>query len=320
MKILKILGIIIVIPFAAVAVFSLVSVVNHKSQLRKEAQEFYPAESVVEVNHKKIHVFLEGEGDLTLVFMAGHGTSSPVIDFKPLWSRMSDHYRIAVVERSGYGWSETSNTPRDLATVLAETRTALELSGENGPYVLIPHSMAGLEAVYRAQKYPGEVAAIIGLDPLTPEAFDVLPEPEKKQLYAMVLVSRIGLSRYIPDSDVEHYLPIMKSEELTEKDRQEYLAAFYRSAYSKDMLREVDYLQANAEKVAEKEVPASIPMYLFISEGQEETAKGWQAASLDFFSKIQHGKHRLLPAGHYVHYDQPEVIAEEAKAFLEEIK
>lgn len=320
MKFIKILGIIAVIPFAAAAVFSLVSVVNHNHQLRKEAQEFYPSENMVEVNDKMIRVFLAGEGDPTLVFMAGHGTSSPVIDFKPLWSRMSKHNRIAVVERSGYGWSEVSNTSRDLDTVLAETRAALKLSGEAGPYVLIPHSMAGLEAVYWAQKYPGEVAAILGLDPLTPQAYDVLPEPEKKQLSAMVLVSRIGFSRFMPASDVGQYLPIMQLEELTEEDRQEYLAAFYRSAFSKDMLREIDDLQANAEKVAGQDVPASIPMYFFISEGQEEIAKGWRAASLDFLSKIQLGKHRLLPAGHYLHYDHPELIAEEAQAFLEEVR
>lgn len=320
MKFLKILGFLVLIPIAAAAVFSLVSGVNHKSQLRKEAQEFYPSDRVVEVNDKKVHVFLAGDGDLTLVFMAGHGTSSPVIDFKPLWSRMSDHYRIAVVERSGYGWSESSNTSRDLDTVLAETRTALKLSGEDGPYVLVPHSMAGLEAVYWAQNYPGEVKAILGLDPLTPQAFEVLPEPGKKQLYVMALISRIGFSRYMPDSDVEQYLPIMKIEELTEKDKREYLAAFYRSAFSKDMLREIDDLQANAEKVAEQDVPASIPMYFFLSEGQEATVEGWQAASLDFLSKIQHGKHRLLSAGHYLHYDQQELIVEEARAFLGEIK
>lgn len=51
--------------------------------------------------------------------------------------RMIDKYRIAVVEKSGYSWSETSNSPRDIDTMLEETRKALELSGEKGPYVLV---------------------------------------------------------------------------------------------------------------------------------------------------------------------------------------
>jgi len=87
-----------------------------------------------------------------------------------------DRYRIAVVEKSGYGWSERCNSSRDIGTMLEETRKALDLSGENGPYVLFPHSMSGLEAIYWAQKYPDEVIAIIEMDPTTPGSIEVLPD------------------------------------------------------------------------------------------------------------------------------------------------
>lgn len=144
---------------------------------------------MVDVNGKMVHVYTEGEGDLTLVFMAGHGTSYPTLDFKPLWMRMVDNYRIAVVEKSGYGWSETSNTPRDLDTTLEETRLALEMAGEKSPYVLIPHSMSGLEAIYWAQKHPDEIKAIIGFDPLKHEAFEVMAKPNKNQWFPMFFIS-----------------------------------------------------------------------------------------------------------------------------------
>ena len=47
--------------------------------------------------------------------------------------------------------------------MLNEVRQGLSLAGESGPYILFPHSMSGLEAVYWAQQYPDEVTAIIGL-------------------------------------------------------------------------------------------------------------------------------------------------------------
>ncbi len=319
MRVLKVFGIVILVPFVVIAILLMASTINHKSQLRKEAKEYFPSGSMVRVDGKELHVYSEGEGDLTLVFMPGHGTSNPTLDFKPLWMRMIDDYRIAVVERPGYGWSEPSNSPRDIDTMLEETRKALELSGERGPYVLFPHSMSGLEAIYWAQKYPDEVRAIVGLDPCTPEALDVLPEPNKTQLYAMYIVSRIGLSRYMPDSEVEAYFPLIKSEDLTEEDKREYLAAFYRSAFSRDMLREVDYLKNNAETVAENKVPISTPMYFFISDGQEASAVGWKKALSGYLSKITIGKYMQLATGHYVHYDESDTIAEEAKAFLEDV-
>ncbi len=136
MKILKILGIVIIAILALVAIILIAFWINHNYQLRKEAKIFLPPGTMVEVNEKKLHVYVEGDGNTTLVFMAGHGTSYPTVDFKPLWVRMIDEYRIAVVEKSGYGWSDPSNSPRDIDTMLEETRESLQLSGETGPYIL----------------------------------------------------------------------------------------------------------------------------------------------------------------------------------------
>ena len=316
--ILKILGIIIIIlSMVVIIVFALMT--NHNNQLRKEAGKFLPPGSMVEVNDKKLHVYIQGEGDIPVVFMAGHGTSNPTLDFKPLWMRMIDEYRIAVVERSGYGWSETSTSPRGIDTMLEETRKALILSGEKGPYILVPHSMSGLEAIYWAQKYPDEVKAIIGLDPSTPETIDLIPQPHKIQLHFMYFISRIGLSRFMPESDVGVNLPLMKSNELSEEDKNQYLAIFYKSAFTKNMLREIDYMRDNAKAVATNEAPADTPMYFFISNDQEVSTAGWKAALSNYLTKITVSEYMYLDTGHYVHYDQADIIAKETKAFLNRI-
>ena len=49
-----------------------------------------------------------GDGEQTIVFLSGGGTSAPVLDFKPLWTKLSPTYTIAVVEKAGYGWSEVA--------------------------------------------------------------------------------------------------------------------------------------------------------------------------------------------------------------------
>ena len=316
MGILKTLGMLTLVALAVVAVLLTASTIHHTKQLGTEAKEFPPPGTMVEVNGNTLHVYTEGDGDTTLVFLAGHGTSNPTLDFKPLWGRLVDEYRIAVVERSGYGWSETSKSPRDLDTMLEETRRALELSGEQGPYVLFPHSMSGLEAIYWAQKHPDEVRAIIGLDPCTPGAVDILPEPSKVQLYVMYLVSRAGVARYMPESDVGGILPLIESNDLTEEDKQRYLAVFYKSAFTEDMLREVEYLRANAETVTRNAVPISTPMVFFISDGQEANVPGWHDALSGYLSKLDLGEYMELATGHYVHHEKADIIAEEAKAFL----
>lgn len=69
-----------------------------------------------------------------------------------------------MAEKFGYGFSDIVDSDRDIDTVLRQTRTALDKAGINGPYVLCPHSMSGIEALYWAQQYPDEVESIVGLD------------------------------------------------------------------------------------------------------------------------------------------------------------
>ena len=86
---------------------------------------------------------------------------SPILDFKSRYSLLSDNFQVAVVEKFGYGFSDVVDKDRSIDSILEDTRTALAAAGLNAPYVLCPHSMSGLEALYWAQKYPDEVSAII---------------------------------------------------------------------------------------------------------------------------------------------------------------
>jgi pimeloyl-ACP methyl ester carboxylesterase len=231
-----------------------------------------------------------------------------------------DDYRIAVVEKSGYGWSEASNSPRNLDTILEETREVLSLSREKGPYILLPHSMSGLEAIYWAQKYPDEVMAIIGLDPTTPEAVEILPIPPKMQLNSIYYITRIGLSRFIPEAELREILPLLKSNELSEEDKNQYIASFYRSSLTKDMLNEVNNLKSNAELVAANEVPINTPMYFFISNEQNKEVSGWEKALTEYLAKVPGSHFMILDTSHYVHHEKAVEIAEIAKRFIAEIR
>ena len=272
---------------------------------------------MVKANGRKLHVYREGKGAATLVFMSGHGTSSPAVDFKPLWHRLLNNYRIAIIERPGYGWSEGSKSPRDIDTMLEETRKALHLAGERSPYVLFPHSMAGLEALRWSQKYPREVQAIVGLDPLVPEVVEhSLKLPPKANLLFMYLVSRLGLSRFMSDDDAEKMFPLLQSDQLNAEDKMQYMAMVYKSAYTRNMLHEIDYLHKNAQKVQAEGIPLDTPMYFFISEGSDVDAPGWREILTDYVLNNKTGKYKHLDCGHYLHHYQAELITNEASAFI----
>ena len=99
-KILRNILRVILIVITVIALFVIISLVRHKVCSSREKDLLTPLGELVEVNGHKMSVYTEGDGDKTLVFMSGGGTCSPILDFKSLYSLLSNDYKIVVVENS----------------------------------------------------------------------------------------------------------------------------------------------------------------------------------------------------------------------------
>jgi pimeloyl-ACP methyl ester carboxylesterase len=307
-------AIVLIVTLAVVAL-----TINHQIRLKREAKSDQPPGQMVDIDGKKMHIYIEGEGDHTFVFMSGHGTSSPLVDFKPLWSKLAANNRIVVIEKFGYGFSESGTNKKGIDDLLEHTREALSTLEMAGPFVLVPHSLSGLEAIYWAQKYPNEVKAMIGLDACTPETIGLLSIPSKAQLNLVYLVSRIGLSRLMPDKELKRILPLLDSDEMTEEDKAIYKSMFFRSSLTKDMLAELETMNENARHVADERVPDEIPMFFFISSKQNEDVPGWTQATTGYLDSIDLQQSMILDTSHYVHHEMSYTIYKETIDFLEAI-
>lgn len=293
-----------------------VSFINHKIQLSKEEELFVPTGQLVEVNGHQMHVHTEGNGEETLIFMSGGGTSSPVLDFKSLNSLLSDTYKIAVIEKAGYGFSEITDTDRDIDTILSETREALLKAGVEGPYILFPHSMSGIEALKWAQAYPDEIQAIVGLDMAVPTAyenFDINMSLVRLGSFA----AHTGLTRWmtnLSESDA------IKYGTLTDEDKELYKAIFYRRTSTKDMINEIKNIKANAQKIKKAGTP-NVSMLLFSSNGQGTgfDEKKWIGIQNNFSDKNDNARLIELDSSHYIHNIDYGRIAEEAEEFIESL-
>lgn len=76
--------------------------INHYFQLKKEDALFVPLGKQVTIDGKQMSVYAEGNEDETLLFMSGGGTCSLILDFKSLYSLLSDKSKIIVIEKFGY--------------------------------------------------------------------------------------------------------------------------------------------------------------------------------------------------------------------------
>lgn len=288
----------------AVLVLLLASFTYHRLALQREKASLNPMGQMVSVNGHDMSVFVKGNGPQTLVFLSGAGTASPILDFKDLYDGLSKQYKIVVVERAGYGYSEDTSKSRDVSEVLSETRQAIAKVHVSGPYIILSHSMASLETLLWQEKYPSEIQAIIGLDWALPESYSQL-RMHSQILRMARLGSQLGLLRYIPS---RLYVP---NENLSSSDRRLYQRIAYRQILSQAMLNESLSVKGNAKKVDAK-IDSQIPTLLLVSngEGTSFSQEEWRHYATRFAKDQKNIELTFYDAPHYLyHYQTKEVVA-----------
>ena len=283
----------------------------HQLSLQKESKLLMPIGKKVVVNGHQMNVYIKGEGSETIVFLSGAGIASPILDFKNLTDSLSKKYKVVVVERAGYGFSEDSDQSRDVMTVFSETRQALSQAEVSGPYVIDSHSMASLESLAWQEKYPNEVRALIGLDWALPASYKDLKEHPTLMTLAY-WTSKIGLLRYFPES---FYI---KNPTLTETERQQYKLLAYKQLMSQAMLHESRLAKENAKKVPSSINP-KIPALLLVSNGEGTTfsQSEWQRYAERFASDQSNVQVDYMDAPHDLYHYQSNAIVSRIKEFLE---
>lgn len=283
----------------------------HRISLEKEQASLTPMGKTVLVNGHQMNVYVEGDGPETIVFLSGAGIASPILDFKNVSDSLSKKYKVVIVERAGYGYSEDSNQSRDVMEVLSETRQALSQANVKGPFIILSHSMASLESLAWQEQYPNEVKALVGLDWALPSSYEDLKD-NQAQLTIAYWSSKIGLLRYFPES---FYI---KNPTLTESERQQYKLLAYKQLMSQAMLHESRLVKENAKKVPSSINP-KIPTLLLVSNGESTTfsQSEWQHYAMRFASDQSNVKVVYIDAPHDLYHSQSHEVITRIEEFLE---
>jgi pimeloyl-ACP methyl ester carboxylesterase len=284
---------------------------RNRIMLAKEKTVFEnPLGEMVEVDGNKMCVYTTGEGEHTLLFLSGSGTVSPILDFKSLYDLMKDDYRIVVIEKFGYGFSDIVETERSFDTILRQDREALSKLGMEGPYILCPHSMSALEAIYWAQEYPEEVQAIIGLDMAVPKVYDEMNlAGTLKEEKLLAVFREMGIVRL-------YYSDSMIPGNLTKEEKRIYRAIGSKIAVNDCVYNEGVAIPDVCQKISKKQKP-DVPTLLFVSNGKGLGVKDWTGLQKDYANGLSHAEIVELSCGHYVHDFEYELISKKMREFLQ---
>ena len=257
------------------------------------------------INGHKIHVYVRGNKNApAIVFMAGHCTVAPVYDFKVLYDKLLHNFRVIVIEKFGYGYSDICDSPCDIDTLVSIQRQALATLGEAGPYILAPHSMSGLEAIRWKQKFPDEVSAIVGIDMATPLSFSVWTEEDlKKTVRLMKIIRKLKLG---------NILGSLNNISLSEDEINQHKLLKKRNAFNICCINEAVEVLNNARVVGE-DGNIQCPTLLFSSNGEDQE-RDW-TLNQQTFAAIMGARLISYDCGHYIHHFKSDEMCKEIIEF-----
>ena len=311
-KVLKVIVKIILGVIAFIAILLLGIFIFNRIKLAGEKKLLNDQQiaKMVEVDGHKMAVYSSGEGEHTLVFMAGAGAPCPILDYRAFTDRFDEDYKVVIIEKFGYGFSDEYEGSRDVMTRVDQNRKALDAVGITGPYILCPHSYTGLETVYWAQNYPEEVEAIIGLDMAVPRAYDMYDEALISSVKSANSVNRtlreLGLVRLF----VGGTLP----DEFTDEEKKLATALVCRKYNSKTASNEADSIIEDLNVIDSKPIP-DVATLLIISDGT--VTEGWIDFEMDYASKLTDVTTLQLDCGHSVYDHEPDRCEEAMRGFIE---
>ncbi len=155
-----------------------------------------------DVGGYRLHLDCTGSGGPTVVLLSGLG------EFSPSWAHIAPAVagttRVCAYDRAGQGWSDDAPQIQDGVQAAADLNTLLDRAGEDGPYVLVGHSIGGNYAMTYAARYPEQVAGMVLLDASDPYQATTVDSAAEPNIPAVLAVSpslaRLGIGQLVPSS------------------------------------------------------------------------------------------------------------------------
>lgn len=314
-KIKRVLSILLkVIAAVVIAILLFIAIVYtvNKISSHSEQKRMEPYGQHVSVDGKQMNVFIQGQGEETVVILPGYGTAAPALDFKPLISELIPYYKVVVIEPFGYGLSDQTQKERSTANIVSEIHEALQ-SLQVDRYILMAHSISGLYSLDYVNQYPNEVSAFIGLDSSVPSLSE--QKVDSSVTEPIKWFRNLGFARLQLKLGADPYdgLPY------DEQTKEQLNILIRKNMYNTTQLNEAVSMYSNFKAAEQLTFPPNLPVLFFVQANHPVTDQ-WIPEHKKQIEDSVHGEMVLLDAGHYLYRSHPKEISKKIRDFTGEIK
>lgn len=257
------------------------------------------------------------EGQPMIVFESGYGT--PMGHWDKILTGVSEFAPLVTYDRPGIGESEPDNEMPTIKNVADKLLKILNHLNLEPPYILAGHSLGGAYVRGFAVYYPEMLAGLIIIDPA-----DFTETQKNKRLN----FKELG----IDDNTIDSLLAKYKRENIENKKKSTAPKSVQEEGAVLENLRKTDF-----KEITDSELP-NIPVHI-ITGGRYDTPPRFRSHdfndSLMFRAKMKHRVERWTEviqsvdkgmlfysgdAGHFVHYDDPELVISSIRIALQDFE
>jgi pimeloyl-ACP methyl ester carboxylesterase len=277
----------------------------------RDRRLFHAPGQLVDIGGYRLHVYCTGGGSPTVILEAGGG--NPWLSWYKVQPQVAQFTRVCSYDRAGLGWSDPSPKPRTTQVIAEELHTLLHTAGITGPFVVVGHSLGGMDARMFAAQYPSEVVGMVLVDSSHPDQDDRFP-PEAKKLAvasqyvirAMQITLPVGLPR------------LLASRSVPAEVRHEFCAVFCRKQFLAAVRAEAAAQGENSAQVRSLGPLGNLPLIVlshdpdkvkFPGNLNEPVNRAWGEMQEEQAHLSTNGSHLVVKgAGHDIQIDKPEAV------------
>ncbi len=323
--------------FRTVCIFLLLGVTYQFISVKIDDSKYPPIGEFVDIGGYKLHLYKTGiDSGPTIILDMGLGGN--LLYWGPVQEELSKFATVVSYDRGGLGWSDKSPKKRTSQNITEELHLLLQVAKIPGPYILVGHSFAGLNARIFANKYPDEVLGVILVDSTHEEQIAKLPAQRDfvsvmlnhdSSYPILVSLARIGVTRIYNNLNYEYTLP--------DNLRDMIIARNSTSEFMRACINEWSMLPDNLEYVRKTGQNLYNKPLTVITAGLKPTNDNcrkrgfddsncqdaydtWQVLQKDLVRKSTIGKQIIVEeCGHNIPVDAPHAIVDAVKAMIKDL-
>jgi pimeloyl-ACP methyl ester carboxylesterase len=302
--------VVVAVIVATLAALLATSAVANSAITGSERADLQPYGQKVSIPAGDINVYRNGGSGPTIVMLSGFGTPAPAVDFAPL-IRELDTFNVIVIEGFGYGFSDTDVPNRTIENITSEIHQVLGKLKVDSPVILLGHSVGGLYTHYYANAYPGEVSAIIGIDPMVATASSLTvgrPSSMEKTLV------NLGLMRVVTTIAPDIIQP--PGDAYTRVERKLTAALTNWNYGNVSVSDEWAQIGANSTKASTEPIPVDIPVIDFIASDTINSDPTWLPKHQAELASVSVHELHILEGAHYLQWTQAPAMGQAINTFL----